>query len=111
MSRLEEMSALEMGERLKTARNSAGKTQDDAANAIGVSRQTLISIEKGGRKGKPEELEQLAHFYGSSVNRLVARGAVHIDLNARFRRPGSGKQEKSSAFYTPNKTGAAHHAL
>src|SRR5258708_27030998 len=103
MSRLEEMSALEMGERLKTARNSAGKTQDDAANAIGVSRQTLISIEKGGRKGKPEELEQLAHFYCSSVNRLVARDAVPFGFNTRFRRRGAEKQEKSSSFKTLQK--------
>src|SRR5260370_24222058 len=98
MSRLEEMSPLEIGERLKTARNSAGKTQDDAANAIGVSRETLISIEKGGRKVKPEELEQLAHFYGSPVNPLVAKDAVPIGLNGRFRRPGSAKHEKRSAI-------------
>src|SRR5258708_40131170 len=103
MSRLEEMSALEMGERLKTARNSAGKTQDDAANAIGVSRQTLISIEKGGRKVKPEELEQLAHFYGSPGNRLVARDAVPNGFNSRFSRQGSEKKETSSPIKTPNK--------
>ncbi|WP_369721318.1 ImmA/IrrE family metallo-endopeptidase [Bradyrhizobium sp. LLZ17] len=107
MARLEEMSALEIGERLRTARNSAGKTQDDAANAIGVSRQTLISIEKGGRKVKPEELEHLAHFYDSSVNRLLARDAIHVDLNARFRRQGSEKRETSAAINTLNKLAAS----
>src|SRR5258708_39279415 len=82
MSRLEEMSPLEIGERLKTARNSAGKTQDDAANAIGVSRQNLISIEKGGRKGKPEELGQLAHFYWRSRKSLFLNGVAPIGFKS-----------------------------
>src|SRR5258708_40008179 len=104
MSRLEEMSALEMGERLKTARNSAGKTQDDAANAIGVSRQTLISIEKGGRKVKPEELEQLAHFYGSSRKTLGGSGADHIRFKTRLSRAGAEKKGDGSPIHNRQKT-------
>src|SRR5258708_19238505 len=87
MSRLEEMSPLEIGERLKTARNSAGKTQDDAANAIGGSRQTLISLAKGGRKVKPEELEQLAHFFGRPLNLAFLQDCVPIPFYSPILHP------------------------
>lgn len=86
MSDLNEISAQEIGRRLRLARENAGIRQDDAALVIGMSRPTLVSIEKGTRRVRIQELQSLAHHYGVSVNALLRREAVHTDLIPRFRR-------------------------
>lgn len=47
MADLNELSAQEIGRRLWIARENADVRQDDAAQVIGMSRPTLVSIEKG----------------------------------------------------------------
>lgn len=86
MSDLNELSAKEIGRRLRLARESAGKRQDDAAKVIHVSRPTLVSIEKGVRRVRIQELQMLTHYYGVSVNALLRREAVHTDLVPRYRK-------------------------
>jgi Zn-dependent peptidase ImmA (M78 family) len=86
MSDLNEISAQEIGRRLRLARENVDIRQDDAAQVIGVSRPTLVSIEKGTRRVRIQELQSLAHHYGVSVNALLRREAVHTDLIPRFRR-------------------------
>lgn len=86
MARLDDIKAGEIGDRLRIARTAAGKKQEEAAEVLQVSRPTLIAIEKGQRKARQEEVEALAKFYGVSVNSLLARDAVHVDLQARFRK-------------------------
>ena len=86
MPDLNEISGQEIGRRLRLARDSAGVLQDDAARVIRVSRPTLVSIEKGTRRVRIQELRSLAHHYGTSVNALLRREAVHTDLVPRFRR-------------------------
>ncbi|WP_270373646.1 XRE family transcriptional regulator [Marinicauda sp. Alg238-R41] len=81
-----DMSPIELGRRLRTARESAGLKQAEAAEAIEVARTTLVAIEKGERRIKIDELQKLAHRYGLSANRLLRREAVHVDLVPRFRR-------------------------
>lgn len=83
---LNELSAQEIGRRLRLAREAAGVKQDDAAQAIEVSRPTLVSIEQGVRRVRIQELQTLAHRYGTSVNALLRREAVHTDLVPRFRK-------------------------
>ena len=73
MTDLNEISAQEMGRRLRVARESAGIRQDQAAQVIGVSRPTLVSIEKGTRRVRIQELQSLARHYGTSVNALLRR--------------------------------------
>jgi len=51
-----------------------------------MSRPTLVSIEKGTRRVRIQELQNLAHHYGVSVNAILRREAVHTDLIPRFRR-------------------------
>jgi Zn-dependent peptidase ImmA (M78 family)/DNA-binding XRE family transcriptional regulator len=75
-----------LGERLRTARSNANLTQDVAAAQIGMSRTTLVAIERGQRRLKPEEIVALARLYGVSVGRLTATDAIHVDLTAKFRR-------------------------
>lgn len=81
----QEISPAELGERLKVARESANITQDAAAKAAGMARTTLVSIEKGQRSVRAAELQALSRQYGVSVNSLMRREAVHVDLIPRFR--------------------------
>lgn len=81
----QELSPVELGERLKIARESANVTQDVAAKAAGVARTTLVAIEKGQRGARIEELQALCRHYGVSVNSVLRREAVHVDLIPRFR--------------------------
>ena len=81
-----EISAQEIGRRLRLAREGAGIRQDNAAQVICVSRPTLVSIEKGRRCARIQELQRLAHYYGTSANALLRREAVHTDLVPRFRK-------------------------
>lgn len=86
MADLNELTAQEIGRRLRLARESAKIRQDEAAKVIGMSRPTLVSIEKGDRRVRIQELQVLASHYGVSVNALLRREAVHTDLVPRFRR-------------------------
>tara|TARA_R110000868_G_scaffold410363_3_gene698188 strand:+ start:2612 stop:3790 length:1179 start_codon:yes stop_codon:yes gene_type:complete len=86
MTELVEISAQELGRRLRLAREIARVKQERAADAIGTSRPTLVSIEQGVRKVKIQEIQKLAQLYGMSVNALLRREAVHTNLIPRFRR-------------------------
>ncbi|VVT35253.1 XRE family transcriptional regulator [Hoeflea sp. EC-HK425] len=86
MAALNELSAQEIGRRLRIARENARVRQDDAAQVIGVSRPTLVSIEQGVRRVRIQEIQLLARHYRVSVNGLLRREAVHTDLVPRFRK-------------------------
>lgn len=86
MAGLNELSAQEIGRRLRLARENADIRQDEAAHVIGMSRPTLVSIEKGTRRVRIQELQALARHYGVSVNAILRREAVHTDLIPRFRK-------------------------
>jgi Zn-dependent peptidase ImmA (M78 family)/DNA-binding XRE family transcriptional regulator len=80
-----DLSPLELGERLRTARETANATQDVAAKAAGMSRTTLVAIEKGQRPARLDEIQALSLFYGISANALLRKEAIHVDLLPRFR--------------------------
>lgn len=96
MTPLEQIVPAEAGERLRIAREGAKITQADAATAIGVARTTIVAIEQGQRRARMRELQQLAKLYGTSVNALLRREAVHVDLAPRFRKLGN-KDEAADA--------------
>lgn len=83
---LSQISLPDIGERLRVARETANLTQKDAAGSIAVARTTLIAIEQGHRRVRMEELQQLAKLYETSVNALLRREAIHVDLAPRFRK-------------------------
>lgn len=85
MNARQELSPIELGERLKVARETANVTQDAGAKAAGIARTTLVAIEKGQRSARNDELQALSRCYGVSVNSLLRREAVHVDLVPRFR--------------------------
>ena len=81
----------ELGERLRGARSGANLTQDAAAASLGMSRTTLVAIEKGQRSVRAEELLAFARLYGVSAGKLTSPDAIHVDLSAKFRR-AEGKE-------------------
>jgi Zn-dependent peptidase ImmA (M78 family)/DNA-binding XRE family transcriptional regulator len=97
-NRAEELSPVELGERLKVARETANLKQETGAKAAGIARTTLIAIEKGQRPVRVEELQALARCYGISVNSLLRRESVHVDLVPRFRSlPDAGEEGTEDA--------------
>lgn len=107
MSRLDDMDAIAIGERLRVARNNAGYNQDEAAHALAVSRPTIYAIEKGQRKVKLDELDRLAEFYNVPINRLLAREAIQLDLQGRFRRIDVNEKSASEVISKLNHLASA----
>lgn len=85
MNSLEGLDLVALGERLRIARSRSGHTQNTAAVKLGMARTTLVAIEQGQRRIKPDELIALAHLYGTSVNELHRKSAVQVDLVPQFR--------------------------
>ena len=92
----EEIDSVEVGRRLRIARETAGMTQSDAATTINVARTTLVAIEKGQRAVRTAELLPLARLYGTSVNSLLRHESVYVDLVPRFRKLPDCKDDSSA---------------
>jgi Zn-dependent peptidase ImmA (M78 family) len=86
-----------VGERLRVARESAKITQAAAANALEVARTTIVAIEQGQRRIRLDELQRLASLFGTSVNALMRRESVHVDLRPRFRKAGEQDEDVDAA--------------
>lgn len=63
---------MELGESLGAARRAAGRTQEEAAEALGVSRQTISKWETGETLPDIVQCQNLAALYGTDLDRLVA---------------------------------------
>ena len=56
---------------LRAARVNAGLTQDEVAKAIGKSKNTVVSYEKGRSVPDIETGKALAALYGMSINDII----------------------------------------
>ncbi len=72
---LERIEPRALGARLRETREARGFTQGQVAERLGVARTTMVAIEKGERRLKPEELIELAGLFESEVSELLQRGA------------------------------------
>lgn len=80
------LTPLELGRRLKAARDSCGLTQDDVAAELNVSRSTVAQIEAGNRGVSGIELGQLAFLFGRDMREFLATEYQDADpLGALFR--------------------------
>ncbi len=61
-----------MAHRLRDAREYVGLSQEDVAQALGVSRPTITNIEIGNRRVEAVELDKLATLYRQSVTFLLS---------------------------------------
>lgn len=82
---LDRIDPVQLGERLRNARARAGLTQHEASEGLSMARTTLLALEKGQRRLRPEELKQMAELYESSVNALLSPDTVAVSLVPRFR--------------------------
>jgi Zn-dependent peptidase ImmA (M78 family)/DNA-binding XRE family transcriptional regulator len=71
--------------RLRDAREAAKLTQAQVAAELGVSRPTLIAMEKGTRAVSPAELVKLAQLYARDVANLLRPSQPPASIRARFR--------------------------
>lgn len=82
-----------IGNRLRAAREATGKTQQEAADHLGIARTTVVAMEKGERKLRPDELMRLAEYYDHEVHGLLQPAEVFTpdpDLIGHFRRTARG---------------------
>jgi Zn-dependent peptidase ImmA (M78 family)/transcriptional regulator with XRE-family HTH domain len=79
------ISSQQLGERLEAARKAQRLTQADVAQRLGVSRQTVIAMEKGERRPTSEQLMVLADALATSVHELVRERYVRGEPSPRFR--------------------------
>lgn len=63
---------MNLGESLGAARRAAGMTQEAAAEAVGVSRQTISKWETGETLPDIAQCQNLAALYGTDFDHLVA---------------------------------------
>ncbi len=82
----ERLTDVEIGERLRVAREGTKLTQAQAADVIGAARTTIVAIEQGKRRIQMDELQKLATAYRTSANAILRREAVHLDMVPRFRK-------------------------
>src|ERR1041384_1106051 len=71
--------------RIRSARETVRLTQAQVAAELGVSRPTLISMEKGTRGVSSAELIKLAELYGQDVATLLRPSSPPASIRARFR--------------------------
>lgn len=92
---IEQMDPRVLGIRLQEARKSVGKTQSEAADHLGMSRTTVVAIEKGERRVTSHEIIQFAKLYRRSVSELVSRRVVTESFVPQFR---SAQKQLDPAF-------------
>ena|SRR6056297_3335841 len=79
-----EQDRVNLGQRLRTARDYVGYSQDEVAKHLGISRSALSNIESGQRKTDALELKKLAALYQRSIayftGDVVAEAAMPPDV-------------------------------
>jgi len=98
---------VQVGERLRLARSRAGLTQQGAAKKLDMARTTLLALEKGQRRIRPEELKSMSAVYGISTNALLRAESVFVNVAPRFRAIAAGNREYEQASVLLNDLAAA----
>ncbi len=68
--------------RLRELRNKSGLTQNEIANKLGVSGQTILNWENGIYEPKINQLIQLADLFDVTVDYLIERKADYKSVDA-----------------------------
>lgn len=76
----------DLGERLRLAREDKKMTQAVAASEAGMARTTLVAIEKGQRRVRLDELQNLTGIYRTTINELLRQEPIQINLLPQFRK-------------------------
>ena len=65
------VSSVELGRRLRAARDQLGLKQEDAARVLGLSRAAIAQLELGDRSPNSLQLSRLAELYGRDVGEFL----------------------------------------
>jgi Zn-dependent peptidase ImmA (M78 family)/DNA-binding XRE family transcriptional regulator len=95
---LEQLDSRVIGGRLQDARRASGLTQQAVADEMGMSRTTVVAIEKGERRVSAEELIQLARRYRRPVSYFVGRQTLTEGFVAQFRASERQTLETNSEY-------------
>ncbi len=93
---LDNIDSRKLGELLQQARKKNGMTQADAAKVIDAARTTIVAIEKGERRLKPNELIKLARAYGRAVSDFVRSTPVTEPFEVQFRAAYQRNEQEES---------------
>ena len=63
---------VELGKRLKQAREACGMTQEQTAQGMEMARATIAQIELGNRSVSGLELSRLSYVYARDIHEFVA---------------------------------------
>lgn len=114
MNDLENLNPRILGQRLAEFRKAAGKTQDETAKHLNLSRPTYIAIEKGKRRATAEEIVSLAKFIRRGVSELV-RQTEPVELEPHLRaavaRSGTSDDEVYDAIHQLQQFAADYREL
>lgn len=70
---------VEVAQRLRSARDTLGLTQEDVASALGITRTSVIAMEAGKRNVTALELRRLARLYRREVSWMLGEGPESIE--------------------------------
>ncbi len=91
---LDAINPRDLGKKLKVAREQRGLKQEEAAQVINVARTTLVAIEKGERKVRPDELVRLVIEYGRDLSDFIREtNYVNLFTEPQFRGPEEYEDE------------------
>jgi Zn-dependent peptidase ImmA (M78 family)/transcriptional regulator with XRE-family HTH domain len=77
---------IELGRRIRQARESCAITQDEVAEKLGVSRSVVVQIEQGKRPISGLELQTLAYLFARDIREFLADEFAEDDVvHALFR--------------------------
>ena len=74
-----------LGSELLKIRLQKGLRQEDVSMKLGMARTTLVAIEKGDRKVRPDELVKLAECYEVSINDLMRQRPQIKTITVQYR--------------------------
>jgi|SRR5579885_478564 Zn-dependent peptidase ImmA (M78 family)/transcriptional regulator with XRE-family HTH domain len=85
---------VELGRRLRRAREACGLTQEEVAEQMGISRPTVAQMELGKRAVNSVELDRLAYLYARDIREFLAEDFTEDEVvRALFRSDTDADQE------------------
>lgn len=89
----------ELGHRLREERKYRGYSQKEIAELLEISRSSVSLIENGERKINSLELQKLANFYNTTIDKLIERdegtqSSREVELVARATEGLSSEDQK-----------------
>ena len=90
---------VESGKRIKEMRKKAGVTQEELADAIGMTREALARIETGKNGTSVDGIINLAHYFKTSTDNILGWTDEKFFDNDIKRKPNLVAEDKKELAY------------